>query len=164
MIKRYIKITFAILILVILITCIFIYKKSNTIDQRISKYIQNNCGDLASCKVTISDFTDFEWDTMCFVDSGATLEAYPKTVPASLPNKYSFMDAKIIFILSGQIVVFEEIPIGAENIETGTVLFDKNQCFYTQQEAVFNVKKIDNGLGGIYNLYKVSTATTTESN
>lgn len=142
--------------LVIMIGVLLLYnnfKKQNTIDQKISRYIQNNCADISTCKINISDFTDFDWDTVCFVDSGAALDSNPEIIPAPLPKNYSFNNPKIVFLEKSNIALFEEVPINIENIPSGTVLFESNGCFDRKQSS-FSVKKIDNGLKGIYNLYQ----------
>ena len=135
----------AILIAVVFVSFIIwrycnIQKTGDTFNKRISHYIENSCYDLTKCQVNISDFTDFEWDTMCFDDVGSPR---PELIPAPLPEDYGFPNGKMLFISQNKVVFFEEIPLeGFEPPRPGTVLVDTfGGLCYPKDETLFNVEK-----------------------
>lgn len=140
--KKSLVIIFAILLIIIFFFYLYFLKKQHTINNKIFLYIENNCEDIDTCQVKLSDFTNFEWDTVCLPNSGSTLDFAPEQIPAYLPKKYKLQNPKLIFISHNEIVWFEEIPINIENIVGRTIYFSvSNVCITDKNKAIFQVKK-----------------------
>jgi hypothetical protein len=158
---KFILVSIAIIILISVLGGYILYtsnKRQNTVDQKISRYIKANCTDFSTCKVNLVDFTDFDWDAVCFVDSGASLDDNPSIVPAPLPKNYSFMNPKIVFLKRNSVVLFEEIPTEVEYIPPGTVLFDTSRgCMMKSRDLIFNVEKDESGGRAYYFLKTIAS-------
>ena len=136
---------------------LFLWIKNININSSISTFIKNKCTDIDNCQVRLEQFTKFDWDQVCFVDSGATLTSMPELIPASLPKKYSYYQPKLIFINQEKIAHFEEVEDDLEFTPTGLVKFAiDNGCYPKDSNLIFNVKSYVDGKGPFYVIYRLA--------
>lgn len=130
----------------------------NTIDNQISHYIKQNCKVIETCKVTLSDFTNFEWDTFYFVSTAASLDNPNYNVSFDFPKDHGFGNSAFVFMNKGKTVYFEKLPYDTEFIPPGSVLVSYPIDDYIKKsDAIFTVEaKKDKG--EYYNLQLVSTS------
>lgn len=149
-----------IIVLLILIVFVYVYKvhvKQESVHNKIQNYIVTECVNIESCAIELSDFTDFEWDTFYFVETGALLESSPEIISAPLPKKFNFGNAKYIFTLKNQLVFFEEVPLNDEYIPDKTVYLHTEKGGYDvfeKSESNFSVSIQEGGKNRIYYLLK----------
>ncbi len=143
--KRLFYIT--ILLLLVLVLFIYVYKfvtKQDSIQNKIQDYITTECTTVKPCTITVSDFTDFKWDTLYYAENGPLLEAKKDEIGIAVPEYKKLYAHKIIFTLNNNVVHFEEIESGIEDFLKDEIIFEvaddtSGVYTYTPETAVFKV-------------------------
>lgn len=115
----------------------------NNIESKIVKEAQNNCVN-TSCKITISQVTNFKWDKMFVFNSPSSLETINSAIGLNYPYYVEF-SREIIFMDKGKIVHYENNPANEESLTNGQVVFDYPDSLkykaYDVSKSTFTIKQ-----------------------
>jgi hypothetical protein len=95
----------------ILIPILFIYtpKNESKLSDKIIEYIDKNCDENNTCKISISDITNFKWDKMLMYQVGSSNTEISKLIGTEFKDDLD-LTSGLIFVYNNKIVYKEQIP------------------------------------------------------
>jgi hypothetical protein len=107
---KQIIIGFFVLTSLILILVFVIDNPTNEIklSDKITEYIDNNCGESNACKLTMSDITNFKWDKMLLYQVGSSNTEISQLIGVEFNDSLD-LSSGMIFVHNNKIVYKEQI-------------------------------------------------------
>jgi hypothetical protein len=126
--------------------------------ERATAEVYENCNKADSCYFNLKEFTDFEWDTVYFIEAVGNLEAINQIIGCYYDG-YREGTEPIIFKKGGKIIHFENNTYEIESNKNGSISVSdssyEKSYVYTPETAFFRVEKVIVSEGKFYILHHV---------